>query len=98
VLYKATTYGGGGLWGNARQSHVGELQPYVGTGRDFPDKAVEELIDRPIGLLVTPKVLRHILFSAMNSFPYLGTYVLDIPCKKSMLAPYHHLPKNIFPH
>jgi len=39
---------------------------------------------------------RHLLLSAINSLTYLGTYALDMACKKSMLAPYHHLRKNIF--
>ena len=37
----------------------------------------------------------YLLLSAINSLTYLGTYAIDIACKKLMLAPSHHLRKNI---
>ena len=39
---------------------------------------------------------RHLLLSAINRLTYWERYAIDIACKKSMLAPYRPLPKNIF--
>lgn len=36
-----------------------------------------------------------LLLSAINRLTYLGAYAIDIACKKSMLAPFRHLRKNI---
>jgi hypothetical protein len=44
----------------------------------------------------TYKTVILLLLSAINSLTYMGTYAIDIACKKSMPGPYHQVPKNIF--
>jgi 23S rRNA A1618 N6-methylase RlmF len=39
---------------------------------------------------------RHLLLSAINKLTYVGIHAIDIACKRSMLAPYRQVPKNIF--
>jgi predicted ATP-dependent endonuclease of OLD family len=38
----------------------------------------------------------YLLLSAINRLTYCGAYAIDIAWKKSMPAPYHQVPKNIF--
>ena len=39
----------------AGQGHVGELRADIGNGGDFPDEAMEELVDGPSGQLGPPQ-------------------------------------------
>ena len=39
---------------------------------------------------------KELLLSAINRLTYASIYAIDIACQRSMLVPYHQVPKNIF--